>query len=83
MPPLTSAQLQTIATPVKLSRIRQGYSSQGELGTGEDLAGRVAGIVEKAIEAVLQSGRVTADLRPAGAPATTQQVGEAVCAAVA
>jgi len=42
-----------------------------------------AAAVEKAIEAVLQSGRVTADLRPAGAPATTQQVGEAVCAAVA
>src|SRR5437764_4811137 len=42
-----------------------------------------AAAVERAIESVLQSGRVTADLRPAGAPATTQQVGEAVCAAVA
>ncbi len=35
-----------------------------------------------AVEAVLASGRVTADLRPSGAPATTEQVGEAVCAAI-
>ena len=38
--------------------------------------------VESAIEKVLQSGRVTADLRPPGTPATTAQVGEAVCAAI-
>jgi 3-isopropylmalate dehydrogenase len=38
--------------------------------------------VEHAIEAVLSSGRVTADLKPSGAPATTEQVGEAVCAAI-
>jgi 3-isopropylmalate dehydrogenase len=38
--------------------------------------------VEKAIEAVLDSGKVTADLRPSGAPATTEQVGQAVCAAI-
>jgi 3-isopropylmalate dehydrogenase len=38
--------------------------------------------VEAAIEAVLQSGKVTADLRPPGPPATTEQVGEAVCAAI-
>ena len=38
--------------------------------------------VDNAIEAVLQSGRVTADLRPSGAPATTEQVGQAVCAAI-
>jgi 3-isopropylmalate dehydrogenase len=38
--------------------------------------------VDAAIEAVLQSGRVTADLRPPGAPATTEQVGQAVCAAI-
>ena len=38
--------------------------------------------VNSAIEAVLNSGRVTADLKPAGAPATTEQVGEAVCAAI-
>jgi 3-isopropylmalate dehydrogenase len=38
--------------------------------------------VEKAIEAVLASGKVTADLRPSGAPATTEQVGQAVCAAI-
>src|ERR1035438_3133232 len=38
--------------------------------------------VNAAIEAVLDSGRVTADLKPSGAPATTEQVGEAVCAAI-
>jgi 3-isopropylmalate dehydrogenase len=41
-----------------------------------------AAAVDKAIEAVLASGRVTADLRPSGAPATTEQVGQAVCAAI-
>jgi len=38
--------------------------------------------VERAIEAVLAAGTVTADLRPSGAPATTEQVGAAVCAAI-
>jgi 3-isopropylmalate dehydrogenase len=41
-----------------------------------------AAAVERAIEAVLASGKVTADLRPSGAPATTEQVGQAVCAAI-
>jgi 3-isopropylmalate dehydrogenase len=41
-----------------------------------------AAAVETAIEAVLTSGQVTADLRPSGAPATTLQVGHAVCAAI-
>jgi 3-isopropylmalate dehydrogenase len=41
-----------------------------------------AAAVDAAIEAVLRSGKVTADLRPSGAPATTEQVGEAVCAAI-
>jgi len=41
-----------------------------------------AAAVEAAMEAVLQSGKVTADLRPSGAPATTEQVGESVCAAI-
>jgi 3-isopropylmalate dehydrogenase len=41
-----------------------------------------AAAVETAIEAVLNSGHVTADLRPSGAPATTEQVGQAVCAAI-
>jgi 3-isopropylmalate dehydrogenase len=41
-----------------------------------------AAAMEAAIEAVLQSGKVTADLRPSGAPATTEQVGESVCAAI-
>ena len=31
---------------------------------------------------MLNSGTVTADLRPAGRPATTTEVGEAVCAAI-
>jgi 3-isopropylmalate dehydrogenase len=38
--------------------------------------------VDAAIEAVLTSGKVTADLRPAGTPATTKEVGAAVCAAI-
>jgi 3-isopropylmalate dehydrogenase len=38
--------------------------------------------IERAIEAVLDSGRVTADLRPAGVPATTSEVGDAVVAAL-
>jgi len=41
-----------------------------------------AAAVDAAIEAVMRSGRVTADLRPPGTPATTEQVGEAVCAAI-
>jgi 3-isopropylmalate dehydrogenase len=41
-----------------------------------------ASAVDKAIEAVLRSGSVTADLRPSGVPATTEQVGQAVCAAI-
>ena len=41
-----------------------------------------ASAVEEAIEAVLKSGKVTADLRPAGRPATTEEVGAAVCAAI-
>jgi 3-isopropylmalate dehydrogenase len=41
-----------------------------------------ASAVEAAIEAVLSSGRVTADLRPSGVPATTEEVGAAVCAAI-
>ena len=41
-----------------------------------------AAAVETAIEAVLESRQVTADLRPSGAPATTEQVGMAVCAAI-
>jgi 3-isopropylmalate dehydrogenase len=38
--------------------------------------------ITNAIEQVLNSGNVTADLGPKGAPATTSQVGDAVCAAV-
>jgi len=41
-----------------------------------------ASAVNRAMEEVLNSGRVTADLKPKGAPATTEQVGEAVCAAI-
>jgi 3-isopropylmalate dehydrogenase len=37
-----------------------------------------AAAVYAAIEKVLNSGRVTADLRPAGTPATTTQVGDAI-----
>src|SRR5437868_4257392 len=38
-----------------------------------------AAAVNAAMEAVLNSGKVTADLKPAGPPATTEQVGAAVC----
>jgi 3-isopropylmalate dehydrogenase len=38
--------------------------------------------VNRAIEEVLNSGRITADLHPAGAPATTSEVGDAVCSAL-
>jgi 3-isopropylmalate dehydrogenase len=41
-----------------------------------------AAAVNNAIEKVLASGRVTADLRPTGTPATTDQVGQAVCKAL-
>ena len=39
--------------------------------------------VNRAMEEVLNSGQVTADLRPAGKPATTSEVGDAICAALA
>lgn len=39
--------------------------------------------VNQAVENVLNSGKVTADLKPAGTPATTTEVGDAVCAALA
>jgi 3-isopropylmalate dehydrogenase len=41
-----------------------------------------AAAVTRAMENVLGTGRVTADLRPAGTPATTEEVGEAVCQAL-
>lgn len=41
-----------------------------------------AAAVNGAIEAVLDSGRVTADLKPKGEPATTEEVGSAVCEAI-
>lgn len=41
-----------------------------------------AAAVNRAMELVLSTGRVTADLRPTGTPATTNQVGEAVCQAI-
>ena len=41
-----------------------------------------ASAVNAAMEKVLNSGNVTADLKPKGKPATTSEVGEAVCAAI-
>jgi 3-isopropylmalate dehydrogenase len=41
-----------------------------------------AAAVNTAIEAVLNSGRTTADLKPQGTPATTTEVGEAVANAI-
>jgi len=43
---------------------------------------READAVNRAMEAVLDSGRVTADLKPKETPATTEEVGKAVCAAI-
>jgi 3-isopropylmalate dehydrogenase len=41
-----------------------------------------AAAVNRAMELVLNSGRVTGDLKPKGAPSTTEQVGQAVCEAI-
>ncbi len=41
-----------------------------------------AAAVEDAIQTVLKNGPVTADLKPKGSPATTEQVGKAVCDAI-
>jgi 3-isopropylmalate dehydrogenase len=41
-----------------------------------------ADAVNHAIEMVLSSGHVTSDLKPSGTPATTEQVGDAICAAI-
>ena len=41
-----------------------------------------AAAVNAAIGKVLESGRVTADLKPKGKPATTDEVGQAVCEAL-
>jgi len=41
-----------------------------------------AAAVDTAIETVLGGGHLTADLHPTGTPATTDQVGQAVCAAI-
>ncbi|MCX7603715.1 MAG: isocitrate/isopropylmalate family dehydrogenase, partial [Bryobacteraceae bacterium] len=41
-----------------------------------------AAAVQRAIEHVLASGCVTADLKPKGAPRSTSEVGEAVCEAI-
>ena len=57
-------------------------SPEVESGSGMPSRSGREGKVTNAIEAVLNSGRVTADLRPTGEPATTDQVGEAVCAAI-
>ncbi|HBY62896.1 MAG TPA: 3-isopropylmalate dehydrogenase [Solibacterales bacterium] len=44
--------------------------------------GPEAKAVWAAIETVLESGTVTADLKPAGKPAATTEVGDAVCASI-
>jgi 3-isopropylmalate dehydrogenase len=41
-----------------------------------------AAAVNRAVETVLNSGRVTADLKPAGKPASTSEVGDAVAEAI-
>ena len=41
-----------------------------------------AAVVNRAIEDVLNSGQVTGDLKPAGTPATTSEVGDAVASGI-
>ena len=41
-----------------------------------------AAAINDAVSTVLASGRLTADLKPAGPPASTEEVGRAVCAAI-
>lgn len=41
-----------------------------------------AAAIEDAMQAVLKNGPVTGDLKPKGTPATTEQVGKAVCDAI-
>jgi 3-isopropylmalate dehydrogenase len=41
-----------------------------------------AAAVNEAIERILSTGTVTADLKPKGTPSTTEQVGEAICQAI-
>jgi 3-isopropylmalate dehydrogenase len=41
-----------------------------------------AAALNRAMEEVLNKGKVTADLKPSGPPATTSEVGDAVCAAL-
>ncbi len=41
-----------------------------------------AAAIDGAVSTVLTSGRVTADLKPTGLPATTEEVGQAVCDAL-
>jgi len=41
-----------------------------------------AATVDAAVQSVLTNGLLTADLKPAGTPATTEEVGQAVCAAI-
>jgi 3-isopropylmalate dehydrogenase len=43
---------------------------------------REAAAVNRAMEAVLNSGKVTADLRPSGPPASCSEVGQSVCDAI-
>ena len=41
-----------------------------------------AAAVDAAVQSVLTNGPLTADLKPVGTPATTEEVGQAVCAAI-
>jgi 3-isopropylmalate dehydrogenase len=65
-----------------------GYHPLGAIGSVAAMLEYSFGLLEEAaavnaaVEAVLRSGTVTAVLRPKGAPATTEQVGDAVCAAI-
>jgi 3-isopropylmalate dehydrogenase len=60
----------------------------GAIGSAAAMLEYSFGLVDEArlviavVEDVLNSGKFTADLKPAGTPATTSEVGDAVCAAL-
>ena len=64
--------------PVLIASTSEVYGDHRSEVPLTELSRRIYG----AIEEVLNSGRVTADLKPDGKPAQTNEVGDAVCAAL-
>ena len=63
-------------------RIRQVRSMITDVRAKGEPVKDEAAAVNRAVETVLNSGRVTADLKPLGKPATTSEVGDAVAEAI-